>query len=146
MAHAETGNLLDIQVLDKPLQTEVCEQFVAHAGAGGTTIFVGTVRDQTQGKKVVRLDFESYIPMAIKEMEKIGQDILDRWDALGVSIHHRVGSLQIGETAVIIAVATPHRAAAFEACKYAIDTLKETVPIWKKEIFEDGEVWVAAHP
>lgn len=137
---------LDVQLLETPLQASACEQFVGHPSAGGTTVFIGTVRDQTQGKEVIRLDFEAYAPMAVREMEKIGQQIIDRWEALRVSIHHRVGSLAIGETAVIIAVATPHRAAAFEACQFAIDTLKETVPIWKKEIFQDGEVWVAAHP
>jgi molybdopterin synthase catalytic subunit len=84
--------------------------------------------------------------MAIKEMQKIALTLEERWGALKVVIHHRVGALLVGEIAVIIAVSTPHRAAAFEACQYAIDTLKETVPIWKKEFFEDGEIWVAAHP
>ncbi|MCL4136184.1 UNVERIFIED_CONTAM: hypothetical protein GTU68_015979 [Idotea baltica] len=84
--------------------------------------------------------------MAIKEMAKIAEAIMEKWNALAVSIHHRVGSLGIGDIAVIIAVSTPHRDKAFVACQYAIDTLKETVPIWKKEIFIDGEVWVAAHP
>ncbi|NET40307.1 MAG: molybdenum cofactor biosynthesis protein MoaE, partial [Cyanothece sp. SIO1E1] len=118
----------------------------ASAGAGGTVVFVGTVRDQTKGKKVVRLEFEAYKPMAISEMRKIAEAAKEKWSAHKIAIHHRVGVLDIGEIAVIIAVATPHRKAAFEACEYAIDTLKETVPIWKKEIFEDGEVWVAAHP
>ncbi|MEL6718668.1 MAG: molybdenum cofactor biosynthesis protein MoaE, partial [Bacteroidota bacterium] len=90
--------------------------------------------------------FEAYEPMAVSEMRKIAEQAAHRWEARNISIHHRVGTLQVGEIAVIIAVATPHRKAAFEACQFAIDTLKETVPIWKKEIFEDGEVWVAAHP
>jgi molybdopterin synthase catalytic subunit len=114
--------------------------------AGGQAIFVGTVRNQTQNKKVLKLVFEAYTPMAIKEMQKIGLTLEERWGALKVVIHHRVGELIVGDIAVIIAVSTPHRAAAFEACQYAIDTLKETVPIWKKEFFEDGEIWVAAHP
>ena len=95
---------------------------------------------------MLRLEFEAYAPMAISEMTKIAAEVEQRWQAHHVVIHHRVGSLAIGDIAVIIAVSTPHRKAAFEACQYAIDTLKETVPIWKKEIFEDGEVWVAAHP
>lgn len=136
----------DIRVENTPLNTKACEQAVASNAAGGTAIFVGTVRNQTKGKKVVRLDFEAYEPMAVKEMHKIANKVTERWDAIHVAIHHRVGSLQIGEIPVIIAVSTPHRKAAFEACQYAIDTLKETVPIWKKEYFEDGEVWVAAHP
>ena len=94
----------------------------------------------------MRLEFESYEPMAIKEMQKIAERAAAKWPVEKMVIHHRVGVLGIGEIAVIIAVATPHRKAAFEACEFAIDTLKETVPIWKKEIFEDGEVWVAAHP
>jgi molybdopterin synthase catalytic subunit len=109
-------------------------------------VFIGTVRDNTQGKTVLRLDFEAYAPMAISEMQKIADQVKARWPAEKVAFHHRVGTLELGEIAVIIAVSTPHRKASFEACQYAIDTLKETVPIWKKEIFEDGEVWVAAHP
>ena len=84
--------------------------------------------------------------MAKKEMQKIAEQAMQKFDAIKISIHHRVGVLQIGEIPVIIAVSTPHRKAAFEACEFCIDTLKETVPIWKKEFFEDGEVWVAAHP
>ncbi len=138
--------MIDIQLKDNELKTADCEAFVASDAAGGTVIFVGTVRNQTKGKKVLRLDFEAYKPMAIKEMRKIAEQAMQQFDALKISIHHRVGTLQIGEIPVIIAVSTPHRAAAFEACQYCIDTLKETVPIWKKEYFEDGEVWVAAHP
>jgi molybdopterin synthase catalytic subunit len=138
--------MIDIQILDTPLSPAQCELAVADDAAGGTVVFIGTVRNQTKGKQVVSLEFESYIPMAKKEMQKIAEQVVERWSALHVSIHHRVGNLAIGELPVIIAVATPHRKAAFEACEYAIDTLKESVPIWKKEVFEDGEVWVAAHP
>ena len=138
--------MIDIQIKDTPLNQDECLKAVADDGAGGTVVFVGTVRNQTKGKKVVRLEFEAFEPMAIKEMRKIAEAITDKWNALHVSVHHRVGALDIQGIAVIIAVSTPHRKAAFEACEYAIDTLKETVPIWKKEIFEDGEVWVAAHP
>ena len=138
--------MIDIQLLDTPIDNEACIDFVNHAEAGGNVVFVGTVRAQTKGKKVLKLEFESYQPMAIKEMRKIAEQVIEKWNALAVSFHHRVGVLDIGEVAVTIAVSTPHRKAAFEACEYAIDTLKETVPIWKKEFFEDGEVWVAAHP
>lgn len=138
--------MIDIQLLDTPLDPQKCIDFVANARSGGTTIFIGTVRNKTQGREVVRLEFEAYKPMAVSEMRKIAETAVERWSAERISIHHRVGVLDIGAIAVIIAVATPHRAAAFEACQYAIDTLKETVPIWKKEIFRDGEVWVAAHP
>ena len=138
--------MIDIQLLQTPLNPQTCVDLVASDQAGGTTVFVGTVRNNTKGREVVRLEFEAYAPMAIKEMRKIAETAAEQWDAEKICIHHRVGVLEIGAIAVIIAVATPHRKAAFEACAYAIDTLKETVHIWKKEIFKDGEVWVAAHP
>ena len=138
--------MIDVRVQDSPLSVDSCLNGVRDPSAGGIAIFVGTVRNKTQSKTVLRLDFEAYEPMALKEMQKIADDIVERWDAINVYIHHRVGELSVGEIPVIISVATPHRNEAFKACEYAIDTLKETVPIWKKEIFEDGDVWVAAHP
>ncbi|MEM9820145.1 MAG: molybdenum cofactor biosynthesis protein MoaE [Bacteroidota bacterium] len=138
--------MIDIQLLSEPLNAQACLDFVSNAAAGGIVSFVGTVRDQTQGKRVLHLEFEAYEPMAIKEMRKIAEAAAQQWPIERMAIHHRVGHLGIGEIAVVIAVATPHRKAAFAACEYAIDTLKQTVPIWKKEIFEDGEIWVAAHP
>jgi molybdopterin synthase catalytic subunit len=137
---------LDIQILDKPLQVENCLAFVHAPAVGGQVVFIGTVRNETHGREVVRLEFESYIPMALSEMRKIGEYCLEHWDIQKVSVHHRIGSLNIGEIPVIIVVAAAHRKAAFLACAYIIDTLKETVPIWKKEIFKDGEIWVASHP
>ncbi|PHN04362.1 molybdenum cofactor biosynthesis protein MoaE [Flavilitoribacter nigricans] len=137
---------IDIQILDTPLSIQTCVDFVSDDGTGGLVTFIGTVRNQTQGRAVVRLEFEAYVPMAISEMRKIARAAAEKWPVRRISIHHRVGSLEVGGIAVVIAVSTPHRKAAFAACEYAIDTLKETVPIWKKEIFEDGEVWVAAHP
>ncbi len=138
--------MIEIQLLEEALCVDACQQFVTNEEVGGSTLFIGTVRNQTQGKKVLRLDFEAYARMAISEMQKIAEQASERWPVKKIAIHHRVGSLGIGEIAVIIAVSAAHRRATFEACQYAIDTLKETVPIWKKEIFEDGEVWVAAHP
>jgi len=138
--------VIDIQIKDSALDPKDCEQFVSDPGVGGIVTFIGTVRNQTKGKPVLRLEFEAYEPMAKSEMRKIAESIKEKWSATKISIHHRVGNLAITDVAVVIAVSTPHRKAAFDACQYAIDTLKETVPIWKKEIFEDGEVWVAAHP
>ncbi len=138
--------MIDILLSDQPLDAKTCLQKVQDDGVGGIVLFEGTVRNQTQGKEVIRLEFEAYEPMAISEMEKIAHAILQQWPAHHVCMHHRTGTLQVGEIPVLIAVACPHRKAAFEACQYAIDTLKETVPIWKKEIFEGGEVWVSAHP
>ncbi len=138
--------MIDIQLKETPLIPKECIDFTSSDSAGGSTIFIGTVRNNTKGKPVVRLEFEAYAPMAISEMRKIAESAKNKWSAEKISIHHRTGILNIGEIAVIIAVATPHRKAAFEACEFCIDTLKKTVPIWKKEIFEDGEVWVSAHP
>jgi molybdopterin synthase catalytic subunit len=115
-------------------------------GCGGIDVFIGTVRDSTKGKRVVRLEFEAYEEMAISEMQKLADKALQQWPVQRVAIHHRTGTLQVGEVPVIIAVAAAHRDAAFGACRYLIDTLKKTVPIWKKEVFEDGEVWVSATP
>ncbi len=114
--------------------------------AGAVNTFIGTVRNKTQDKNVVGLEFSSYESMAIKKMQEIAQIAEERWPVLKAAIYHRIGKLQIGDIAVVIAVSTPHRKAGFEACQFLIDTLKEVVPIWKKELFEDGEVWVAAHP
>jgi molybdopterin synthase catalytic subunit len=114
--------------------------------SGGIDVFIGTVRHATKSKSVIRLEFEAYEPMALTEMEKIVKQAFEKWPVQKALIHHRTGVLNVGEVPVIIAVSAAHRAAAFDACRYIIDTLKETVPIWKKEIFEDGEVWVAAHP
>ena len=138
--------MTEILLLDTPLSISACETAVETPDAGGAVVFIGTVRNKTQAKTVIRLEFEAYAPMAIREMQKIAEQAIDTFKVLKIAIHHRVGVLDIGEIAVVIAVSSPHRGAAFEACAYCIDTLKQTVPIWKKEIFEDGEVWVAAHP
>ena len=109
-------------------------------------MFIGTVRNATKGKAVIRLEFEAYEVMAVSEMEKIASQAAENWPVQKILIHHRTGILEVGEVPVIIAVSAAHRAAAFDACRFIIDTLKQTVPIWKKEFFEDGEVWVGAHP
>ena len=108
---------------------------------GAVVAFVGVVRDNSHGRKVLYLEYEAYKEMAEKKLAEIGEEIRQRWGLDGVAIRHRVGRIDIGETAVVIAVAAPHRKDAFVACEYAIDRLKQIVPIWKKEFFEDGEVW-----
>ena len=128
------------------LNLQECYDFVQDASCGGIAVFVGTVRNATQNKEVKQLDFSTYKPMAIKEMQKIADNALEKFSIYKIAIHHAEGMLQIGDIPVIITVSSAHRKAAFEACQYAIDTLKETVPIWKKEFFADGEVWVNAHP
>jgi molybdopterin synthase catalytic subunit len=135
-----------IQISPHPLSVQSCLDWMMSPESGGIDLFIGTVRNQTKGKPVIRLEFEAYEPMAVSELEKILKQATEKWPVQKMLVHHRTGVLTAGEIAVIVAVAAAHRAAAFEGCRYIIDKLKETVPIWKKEIFEDGEVWVAAHP
>lgn len=135
-----------IHITNQKLDLQRCYDFVQDASCGGIAVFVGTVRNKTQNKEVILLDFSSYEPMAIKEMQKIADLALEKFSIYKIAIHHAVGELKIGDVPVIITVSSAHRDAAFEACQFAIDTLKETVPIWKKEHFKDGEVWVNAHP
>ncbi|MDB2418094.1 molybdenum cofactor biosynthesis protein MoaE [Flavobacteriaceae bacterium] len=135
-----------IKITSEKLSLEECYEFVTDDSCGGILAFVGTVRDSTQSKDVTQLDFSTYKPMAIKEMQHIAEIAIKKFEIKKMAIHHAEGKLQIGDIPVIITVGAPHRKAAFEACEFAIDTLKETVPIWKKEYFSDGEVWVNAHP
>ncbi len=137
---------IHLKISDTPLDIMACIGQVSGPKSGGLDVFIGTVRDSTQGKPVLRLEFEAYDSMALREMQKIAEQTFERWPVQAVAMHHRTGVLAVGEVAVVIAVSAAHRAAAFEACRYAIDTLKLSVPIWKKEVFTDGEVWVAAHP
>jgi molybdopterin synthase catalytic subunit len=135
-----------IKITTEALNLQECYAFVQTPSCGGIALFVGTVRNKTKDKMVTLLDFSTYKPMAIKEIQKIATQALEQFDIQKITIHHAEGALKIGDIPVIIAVSSAHRKAAFKACQYAIDTLKETVPIWKKEHFEDGEVWVNAHP
>jgi molybdopterin synthase catalytic subunit len=137
---------IDIYLSDQPLDIAACIAWVQSAQCGGINVFIGTVRNTTKGNEVIRLEFEAYEGMAVKEMRKIADRAMERWPVEKIVIHHRTGVLQVGEVPVVIAVAAAHRAAAFDTCRFVIDTLKQDVPIWKKEVFEDGEVWVAAHP
>jgi molybdopterin synthase catalytic subunit len=132
--------------IDDRVTVQQALDFVESPDCGGVVVFSGNVRNNTKGKIVTKLFFECYEPMALMEMEKIADYTIEHFGVRRIAILHIVGEKQPGEVVVVIAVAAPHRAAAFDACEYAIDTLKETVPIWKKEYFEDGEIWVAAHP
>jgi molybdopterin synthase catalytic subunit len=109
---------------------------------GALCVFVGVVRDNHQGRAVSRLEYEAYEEMALGEMRAIEQEARARWPLGDIRIVHRLGGLEIGEASVAVAVVSPHRAEAFEACRYAIDTLKKTVPIWKKEFYADGSAWI----
>lgn len=135
-----------ITLSETPLDVQQAIQAATRLKAGAVNVFVGTVRDNAKGKAVLRLEYEAYEPMAIAEIKKIVEAAAAKWPLQGWAISHRVGVLQPGEAAVVVAVSTPHRADSFAACEYIIDTLKETVPIWKKEVLEDGEEWISAHP
>jgi molybdopterin synthase catalytic subunit len=135
-----------IKITSEKLDLTYCYDFVTDDFCGGISAFIGTVRNNTKGKEVLQLDFSAYEPMALKEMQKIADLALEKFNIKKIAIHHAIGMLQIGEIPVIITASSKHRKDAFLACEFAIDTLKETVPIWKKEYFTDGEVWVNAHP
>ena len=137
---------ISVLITNQKLNLQDCYDFVQSPTCGGIALFVGTVRNQTNQKNVTLLDFSTYKPMALKQMEKIAEKALEQFDIEKIAIHHAEGELNIGEIPVIISVSAPHRKASFKACEYAIDTLKETVPIWKKEHFIDGEVWVNSTP
>lgn len=135
-----------ITLTDQPLDINQITQLAHSPDAGAVNVFVGTVRANTQAKKVMRLEYEAYEPMAVSEIQKIMDVAKLKWPVKKIAVSHRVGILTVGEVAVVVAVATPHRKESFEACQFIIDSLKQTVPIWKKEIFEGGEEWVSAHP
>lgn len=135
-----------VRLSHKEIDIQEVIDSVSSEDAGAIDVFIGTVRNKTKGKRVLHLEFEAYESMAISELEKIRKEADEKWPILKMSIVHAIGKLEIGQVPVVIAVSTPHRKDSFEACQFVIDTLKESVPIWKKEIFEDGEVWVSAHP
>jgi molybdopterin synthase catalytic subunit/molybdopterin converting factor small subunit len=127
---------------NEPLSLEQVAREVASEDAGAIATFVGTTRARSRGRDVIRLEYEAYEGMAEAEMERIARALRERHEVIDVAIHHRVGPVEIGETSVVIAVSAAHRAAAFEACREAIDTLKQSVPLWKKELYVGGEEWI----
>lgn len=137
---------INISIEKEPLSIDNCYQFVLEPSCGGIDLFVGTVRNINKGKAVTHLEFETYHPMAIKELTKIAEEAIDTFNIKKIAMHHREGHVGIKEIAVIIAVSSTHRKNAFDACAFAINQLKERVPIWKKEYLEDGSYWVNARP
>lgn len=142
MAGGEEQVAALIKITRAPLDRAAIIAAVAHPEAGGIVTFEGVVRNHARGKRIRYLEYEAYAEMAEEQFARIAAEAEQRWGPLRIAIWHRTGRLEIGEASVIIVVAAPHRAEAFEACRYAIDTLKTTVPIWKKEVAEDGEEWV----
>jgi molybdopterin synthase catalytic subunit len=128
------------------LNLAAIESQLADENAGGHVLFVGTVRKNSRDKEVVRLEFESYEPMALHELEKIATEIHERWSVRNIILHHRLGIVEVGDIPVIAAVSAAHRLEAFQACEYLMNRLKQSVPVWKKEVYQDGEHWVSATP
>ncbi len=131
-----------IQITSEPLDRDALIASVSDPGVGGIVVFEGVVRDNARGKQVRYLEYDVYPEMAVQQIREILAEAERRWNVDRTAVAHRIGRLEIGEASVIIVVATPHRGEAFEACRYIIDTLKTTVPIWKKEVATNGEEWV----
>lgn len=135
-----------IKITEKPIDVQKVIDTASSLNAGAVNVFIGTVRNNANGKKVLWLEYEAYETMAIAEIRKVIDQASQRWPLLGWAVTHRVGTLRPGETAVAVAVSTPHRKDSFEACQYIMDEVKAKAPIWKKEVFENGEEWVSARP
>lgn len=130
------------EIVDGPINIQDAINKVLHPGAGAVTTFTGHVREWTHGVRTLYLAYEAYIPMAERKLAQIGAEVEEKWPGTRVAITHRIGELHISDIAVVIAVSSPHRKAAYGANEYAIERIKEMVPIWKKEIWEDGEEWI----
>jgi molybdopterin synthase catalytic subunit len=131
-----------VRLQTEPIDVEALIREVRGDEDGAVAVFLGTVRNHNRGRRVLHLDYHAYPEMALSEMREIERRILERFPVSRIAVAHRTGHLEIGETSVAVAASSPHRADAFRACREAIDTLKRTVPIWKKEVFEGGEAWV----
>ena len=133
-----------IEITHEPLDPEAITDKVRKDTNGAVVTFLGTTRSVTGGRKVLHLEYEAYRPMADNKLAEISQEMRERWSVEDVSIVHRLGRLEIQDISLVVVVASPHRKEAFAACQYSVDRIKQTVPIWKKEFFEDGEVWVGS--
>lgn len=132
------------EIVSDPIDAAGVAASVSRAHAGAVVTFHGVTRDHNDGRRVTRLEYEAYPSMALAEMRKIGASACERWPIAAIAMVHRIGVVPVGEASVVIAVSAAHRAPAFEACHFAIDRLKQVVPIWKKEHFDGGEVWIGA--
>jgi len=132
------------EISDHAIDTQTVTDAVNVPAAGAIATFLGITRDHNDGRRVTRLEYEAYAEMAVAEMRKIGVEAQQRWPIERIAMVHRIGVVPVGEASVVIAVSAAHRQAAFAACHFAIDRLKEVVPIWKKEHFEGGDVWIGA--
>lgn len=135
-----------IKITEKPIDVQKVIETASSLGAGAVNVFIGSVRNTAHNKNVVWLEYEAYESMAVAETRKIIDEAAHRWPLMGWAVSHRIGTLKPGEVAVAVAVSTKHRKESFEACQFIIDRIKEKVPLFKKEVFEDGEEWVGARP
>ena len=131
-----------IEITHEPLDPEAITARVRSGSNGAVVTFLGTTRDTNEDRSVLHLEYEAYRPMADNKLAEVADEMRRQWDVKDVAIVHRLGRLEIGEISLIVAVASPHRKEAFAACQYSVDRIKQTVPIWKKEFFEGGEVWI----
>ncbi|MBL7942591.1 MAG: molybdenum cofactor biosynthesis protein MoaE [Flavobacteriales bacterium] len=134
------------RLVTSPITVVEVEKLLHGTTDGAHVLFSGVVRSESSGKKVIQLEFEAYEPMALREWNAIAERLRARWTVHRIVMHHRLGIVPAGEIAVVAAVSSPHRKEAFEACQYLMDELKRTVPIWKKEVFDDGSAWVSPTP
>jgi len=134
-----------IEITSEPINVQKVVTAAYRDDCGAVDVFIGTVRNHSRGKDITRLEYEAYPEMAVKMIQRIIDEAEKKWPVKKVAVSHRTGVLKIGDIAVVIAVATPHRRESFAACQYIIDRLKEIVPIWKKEIATDGETWIDDH-
>jgi molybdopterin synthase catalytic subunit len=143
-----TATLQNYAVTREPLDPAALMAIVTRGRAGVDPVFgavasfVGVVRGDNQGRRVTALEYEAYEPLAVRAFQRIGEEVAAEWPAVRLAVHHRVGRLALGEISVAIAAAAPHRAEAFEACRYTIERVKQIAPVWKRELFEGGEVWI----
>ena len=135
-----------IEIVDGPIAADATVAGMKAGGDGAVCVFDGIVRDNTRGRKTLHLDYEAYHEMALEQMRRLAAEAVAKFGVRDVAMVHRLGRLMVGETSVLIVVASAHRAAAFDACRWLIDTLKTKVPIWKKETFADGVVWADGEP
>ncbi len=140
------NHTLNVELVQKPIQAEAIVRQLKQGEDGAVVVFDGIVRNNTRGRRTLYLVYEAYEEMALKQMRTLAQEAGQRFAIRDLLLVHRLGRLEVGETSVLIAVASAHRGAAFDACRWLIDTLKKTVPIWKKEYFEDGAVWADGEP
>jgi molybdopterin synthase catalytic subunit/molybdopterin converting factor small subunit len=137
-----SGGADDVRLTEEPLSLDDALRAVADDEAGAVATFTGTARQHSRGRTVLHLDYEAYEDMALEQLAALAADLRERHGLTGIAVHHRVGRVSIGEASVVIAVSAPHRAEAFAACREAIETLKASIPLWKKEVYEGGEEWI----